>query len=137
MSKITPQDYIDAEKPLSRVGFLVLKENLKQLDEDLTIEKLAEKYGISVEVIQLVATTGDYSALETIVRLETERAEAVALSDAVDKAREEQEQNFYKPTPPKQVQGWHYAVAIFLLVAIGYTAYRFIDVLIGWIIGGF
>lgn len=134
MTKITAQDYIDAKEPLSRVGFLVLKENLKHLDADT----LAKKYEIPVETIQLVATTGDHSAFETIVRLETERAEAVALSEAVDKARErDEEANFYKPTPPKQVQGWHYVVAIALLVAIGYTAYKFIDVIVGWIIGGF
>lgn len=133
MSKITPQDYIDARDDLVRVGFNEIKNKIK-LDG---VKETADLYDLPESTLELVKTTGSASEYATVVRLEIERAEAQAKLDAQEQADEERLANLYKPTPRSQPRRWHYVASLVILAGLGYLVYLFVDTIVGWIIGGF
>lgn len=125
MSKITPQDYIDASHHLERAGFLAIKTLLADdADGVKPMPDIATLYGIDIKSIEIVKTTGSYSEYSTIKRLETEReALEVELEDVKTKEA--------KVKPKK----WHYVVASVILVALGGLVVWGVLLLTRWLTG--
>lgn len=89
MSKITPQDYINAKPELARAGYLAIKAKAK----NTSVADIAKLYGVSTDVIDLIKLSGNVEEFETIVRLESERQ----LHEAEKEA--EQSRSLYNPDP--------------------------------------
>lgn len=130
MSKITPQDYIDAEPALGRAGFMAIRNMLEEKVEDdkvaKTIVDVATTYGIDERVVELVKTTTSFSEFQTIVRLENERRE---LEQKLDSTKKQEEK-----VKPKR---WHYIVAGVILLTIVVGIGWGLVALIRWLVGLF
>jgi uncharacterized Zn finger protein len=130
MSKLTPQHYIESKDELAIAGFEAIKEKLTA-KEPLTVGQVSADYKISVETVELVATTTSSSEYATIVRLESERAEYEAqLAEQRAKDAEADDQSNKKSVHPT-VMLISYAIAIMLVIAVLLGLYA----LIAWIVG--
>lgn len=127
--KLTPQDYIDATEDLSSIGFDTIKDQLK---DGVAPAKIEQDLAVSERTIDVVATVSSYKDFETVVRLERQRSEAQVNPPI-------QVESFYKPKKDqsKRPTRLHYAISVFILIAIGYLVYRFIDLILSWIVAGF
>ena len=139
MSKITPQEYVDAQSQLSIAGFLGIKDRLKAKDK---IEKIAREWLIDERVVEIVKTTSSLNEFETIVRLEIERADAQAKVDAQEQEEAERQVNLYNAdatllngmTPARRRA--YTLISLFILGCMVYVVYRFIDTIARLVIGG-
>jgi len=134
MSKITPQEYIDARADLAIAGFIAIKDRLRNKDK---IEDIAKDYLLDQRIVEIVKTTANPDQFNTIAQLETERAEAQGKIDAQELEEATRQLHLYKPTPPSPIQRWHYVASILILACFGYLIYLFLNTIIGIIIGGF
>lgn len=116
MSKITPQDYINAKPELARAGYLAIKAKAK----NTSVADIAKLYGVSTDVIDLIKLSGNVEEFETIVRLESERQ----LHEAEKEA--EQSRSFYNPDPVPVRRVSPVANVIAIIIVIG------VIVGIGW-----
>jgi hypothetical protein len=121
--KITPKDYVEAERSLGRAGFLAIRE---LLDAEKSISEVATTYGIEEAVVELVKTTSSYGEYNTIVRLETERE---GLEQELNDVKTEEAR-----VKPKR---WHYYVAGLILLGLASLAVWGIILLINWLGGLF
>lgn len=118
MSKITPQDYINAKGDLARAGYLAIKAKAK----NTSVADIAKQYEVSTDVVDLVKLSGNVSEFETIIRLETERQMHEAEKEA------EQNRSFYNPdpTPAPRTSTTATVIAGIILLAILFA--------IGWVL---
>lgn len=112
MSKITPQDYINAKHDLARAGYLAIKAKAK----NTSVADIAKQYEVSTDVVDLVKLSGNVGEFETIVRLETERQMHEATADA-EQARQ---QSLYNPdpTPVRRVSPVANVIAVLIVLAV-------------------
>lgn len=120
MSKITPQNYVQASTRLSRAGFNAIK---ALETEGKSIEDIAQALDIHELDVSVVMTTTSFTEFETIVQLEIERADAEERADAVD------------AFVPKKPKTWHYVVAIAILGLSLYGVVWLVIQLIHWLGG--
>jgi hypothetical protein len=116
VSKITPQDYINAKPELARAGYLAIKAKAK----NTSVADIAKLYGVSADVIDLIKLSGNVEEFETIVRLESERQ----LHEAEKEA--EQSRSLYNPDPVPVRRVSPVANVIAIIIVIG------VIVGIGW-----
>ena len=121
MSKITPQNYVQATTRLSRAGF----NDIKALEkEGKSIEDIAQLLDVHELDVSVVMTTTSYTEFETIVQLEIERADAEERAEANDTL-----------LVPKKPKTWHYVVALAILGLSLYGVVWLVIQLIQWLGG--
>lgn len=118
MSKITPQDYINARHDLARAGYLAIKAKAK----NTSVADIAKQYEVPTDVVDLVKLSGNVGEFETIVRLESERQVHEAQQDA-EVARQS---NLYNPDPQPTNRPSTTANVIAGIIALGILFF------IGW-----